>query len=207
MFQEVFGAFLDPLHNSSAAIVLQSSEASLSAVVLPGWHDPALDFYKILVDSDGRLTRREAATSRWISAKGGYGSNIGLWRNSARETSDPADDRIAPLAAPAVPLIAVDPFFQIFSPRGKLNERTTVAGSDGKEQQISAIAFIGGRACQLVGPPVRGAWGADALERIAVALRVPPRLRTRWHRPPRRRHRPGRAHPARGLGLGACNSA
>ena len=81
--------------------------ASLSAVVLPGWHDPAQDFYKILVDSDGRLTRREAATPRWISAKGGYGSNLGLWRNPARETSDaPADHRIAPLAAPAVPLIA-----------------------------------------------------------------------------------------------------
>ena len=142
-------------------------------MVLPGWHDPALDFYKTLVDSDGRLTRREAATPRWISAKGGYGSNLGLWRSPARETFDtPADGRIAPLAAPAVPLIAVDPFFQIFSPRGKLNERTTVAGSDGKEQQISAIAFIGGRACQLVGPPVRGASAAEQLSVVVYPTRT-----------------------------------
>eukprot|EP01052_Picozoa_sp_SAG31_P031589 SAG31_NODE_3363_length_4363_cov_1.997186_3_plen_711_part_00 len=84
----------------------------------------------------------------------------------------PADPRIATLAAPAVPLIATDPYFQTYLPRGRLNERTTVAGTDGMEQQLSAIAFIEGRACQLIGPVEPGAVAAAQLSVVVYPTRT-----------------------------------
>jgi hypothetical protein len=79
---ELFGGFLDPLHNSSTAVELRRSVASLSFVVLPGWHDPSLDLYSTLVNSDGQITPTNVATERWISSKGGHGSNTALWASS-----------------------------------------------------------------------------------------------------------------------------
>ena len=67
-----------------------------------------------------------------------------------RPTLDP---RLAPLAAPATPLVANDPYFQTYSPRGGLTDNPTVAGTNGREQQMSAAAFIEGHVCQLIGPP------------------------------------------------------
>jgi hypothetical protein len=74
-----------------------------------------------------------------------------------------ADPRLAQLAAPATPLIANDPYFQTFSPRGSLTDNPTVAGTNGKEQQISAIAFVEGHVCQLIGPAEKGATAAEQL--------------------------------------------
>lgn len=68
-----------------------------------------------------------------------------------------ADPRLAPLAAPATPLIANDPFFQTYSPRGDLNANPTVAGSNGREQQMLAMLWAGSsKPCQLMGSPSEG---------------------------------------------------
>eukprot|EP01051_Picozoa_sp_SAG22_P003147 SAG22_NODE_150_length_17426_cov_8.082588_12_plen_787_part_00 len=83
-----------------------------------------------------------------------------------------SDPRLAPLAAPAVPLIANDPYFQTYSPRGRLNERATVAGMDGAPQQLSAIAYVDGRACQLIGPPQTGAAAAAQLSVVIYPTRT-----------------------------------
>ena len=84
----------------------------------------------------------------------------------------PVDPRIATLEAPAEPLIANDPYFQTYSPRGALTERVTVAGTNGEQQQLSAIAFIEGHVCQLIGPPERGAAPARQLSVVVYPTRT-----------------------------------
>lgn len=71
--------------------------------------------------------------------------------------SQAVDHRLAPLSPPATPLIANDPFFQTWSPRGDLNDNPTVAGSNGREQQMSAMLHSEGSTCQLMGPSSNGA--------------------------------------------------
>jgi hypothetical protein len=79
---------------------------------------------------------------------------------------------VSPLSPQATPLIANDPYFQTYSPRGSLTDYATVAGTNGKEQQISAIAFIEGHVCQLIGPPEKGASPAKQLSVVVYPTRT-----------------------------------
>jgi hypothetical protein len=72
----------------------------------------------------------------------------------------------------ATPLIANDPYFQTYLPRGNLTDNPTVAGTNGQEQQISAIAFIEGHVCQLIGPPEKGATAAAQLSVVVYPTRT-----------------------------------
>jgi hypothetical protein len=85
----------------------------------------------------------------------------------AQSSGERIANQPAPMRAPAVPLIACDPYFSVWSPASKLTDADTVHWT-GKPHRLTSLASIDGKTYRLIErDPVR----FPALEQTSASIR------------------------------------
>src|SRR5712671_2795831 len=75
---------------------------------------------------------------------------LGMIVNVCGQTSASADTNLPPLRPPAVPLVACDPYFSIWSPADKLTDADTVHWT-GKPHRLTSLVRIDDKPFRVMG--------------------------------------------------------